>query len=278
MFLPGLLFAVGLPAVQIVRDAAQAAQLKAEIDAAGPNDPRRAEQRGRVRRGSRRGSTGKTTSPKLRSRSSPPSPVPFVPPAPQDQPFESPEYRASKAAPVVRFRHRPALRRPLPGLVDAPAAIPTPGIDGVVAAPTSTPPDPNLVTNALSDLKAAEPGRRKGALDAAEDSASGPDAQGRGGRRRSSRCYLTRDRGCRAEAARALASWGGKENTPALVKVLNDTDIESREAALDALAALKDPSAAEAVAARLTDTRDKAAPALKAIGRPAAEAAVHRST
>ena len=47
-----------------------------------------------------------------------------------------------------------------------------------------------------------------------------------------------------------------------------------REAVLDALAVLKDPATAEAVAARLVDTRDKAAAALKAIGRPAEAAAM----
>ena len=55
---------------------------------------------------------------------------------------------------------------------------------------------------------------------------------------------------------------------------MKDPDLEVREAALDALAEFNDPSSAEAVSARLTDTRDKAAAALKAIGRPAEAATI----
>ncbi|WP_237722686.1 HEAT repeat domain-containing protein [Singulisphaera acidiphila] len=82
---------------------------------------------------------------------------------------------------------------------------------------------------------------------------------------------------CRADAAKALAVWGGSENTPALLKSLKDPAFNVRWAILDALRDMRDPKAAEALIDYLMTSNDrgKAAEALKAIG-PAAEEAVLR--
>jgi HEAT repeat protein len=77
----------------------------------------------------------------------------------------------------------------------------------------------------------------------------------------------------RSDAAKALAVWGGPENTPALVESLRDPAFNVRWAVLDTIATLKDPAAAEPVAVLLVNDRGKASEALRAIGSPA-EAAV----
>ena len=78
----------------------------------------------------------------------------------------------------------------------------------------------------------------------------------------------------RADAAKALGVWGGRENTPALVAGLKDPAFNVRWAVLDAIAALKDPAAAGPVAEFLgTNDRGKASEALKKMG-PAAEEVV----
>jgi hypothetical protein len=80
----------------------------------------------------------------------------------------------------------------------------------------------------------------------------------------------------REAATQALAVWGGPDNVPALLRLLAQERIPHyKEQVLDALAAIRDPSAAQPVAQQLADpfVRGKAAQALKALG-PAAEKAV----
>jgi hypothetical protein len=80
----------------------------------------------------------------------------------------------------------------------------------------------------------------------------------------------------RPNAAKALAVWGTSENTPALIEALKEKNVFVRGAALDAVLAINDPSAAEAVAALLPQLGDrgKASRALKAMGPPAQAAVV----
>lgn len=83
------------------------------------------------------------------------------------------------------------------------------------------------------------------------------------------------DRWTRIDAAKALAVWGGPDSSEALRDALKDPDIFVRGEALNAIKALRDASAAEAVAALLTDhgQRGPAIEALKAMG-PKAEPAL----
>jgi HEAT repeat protein len=76
-------------------------------------------------------------------------------------------------------------------------------------------------------------------------------------------------------AAEALGTWGTEESVPLLIELLGDNSVFVRWAAIDSLGTLKDPRAAEAVAARLTEQKDagKANFALQKLG-PAAEDAV----
>src|SRR5262249_62090286 len=74
--------------------------------------------------------------------------------------------------------------------------------------------------------------------------------------------------------ASALAVWGGKEDVALLIPMLKDGDVFARGAVFEALARLKDPSCAEAVAEHLVpfDQRGSAAKVLRALG-PAGEKA-----
>ncbi len=79
----------------------------------------------------------------------------------------------------------------------------------------------------------------------------------------------------RTDAAKALAVWGGPENTPALIEGLRDASFGVRWAVLDTLKALKDPVSASALAEVLaTNDRGKAGEALKAIGSEAEDAVI----
>jgi predicted Zn finger-like uncharacterized protein len=80
----------------------------------------------------------------------------------------------------------------------------------------------------------------------------------------------------RNAAVKAMKTWGpSKDNVPALMKVLNDANMETRQVAIQVLGDLKDAQAAEALAARLPDFFDRshASKALRDIG-PSAEKAV----
>jgi predicted Zn finger-like uncharacterized protein len=89
---------------------------------------------------------------------------------------------------------------------------------------------------------------------------------------------LDPDLGMRADALNAIAVWGSKESTPALLKVLGDFRGEGAGGdahVIAVLGALKDPAAAQALARGLTHPRERGAVgwALRAIG-PGAEGAV----
>jgi len=72
-------------------------------------------------------------------------------------------------------------------------------------------------------------------------------------------------------AAQALASWGTKDNVPALLKAADDSNFATRWAVLDALAAMKDARAAAKLAEHLVDHGDRihASKGLEAIGAAA---------
>lgn len=85
-----------------------------------------------------------------------------------------------------------------------------------------------------------------------------------------------RDGGVRTDAAKALIVWGTPKSVPALIPLLGDESVWARGAAMDALAATKDPKAAEALAERLDEfgVRGHASKALKAMGATAEKALV----
>src|SRR5262249_13828189 len=76
----------------------------------------------------------------------------------------------------------------------------------------------------------------------------------------------------RQAMAAALGVWGSGKNVPALVKLLEHTDVFTRRSAAKALGKLKDPQAAEPLVKCFLDfhTRRDASEALQALG-PAAE-------
>jgi S1-C subfamily serine protease/HEAT repeat protein len=83
------------------------------------------------------------------------------------------------------------------------------------------------------------------------------------------------DGGKRRAAVKALGFWGGKEDVPLVIPMLNDADVFTRGEVFEALARFKDPRCAEAVAEHLVPLgeRGNAAKVLRAVG-PAAEKAV----
>jgi HEAT repeat protein len=78
----------------------------------------------------------------------------------------------------------------------------------------------------------------------------------------------------RPKAAAAFAAWATPEQTPALIRVLDDPDEGVRRAAIGALGRLRDARAAEPLARRLAVPADRGAAgrALAALGAEAAEA------
>ena len=272
LFFPGLFFAVGAPVFQVAQDAVQLGRLRAEIDALGPGDPRRAEleaEFGRL----------KAKIDALGHQPSAAPPPPFEAPAPEGAPFGD----ASSVTPATPDQPREGVHPPAfePGFVprsdgfDVPSS-PAPSAPAPKPAPPrspSNPTDPNFLALALSDLKLTDASRKQGALEGLKG-AKVDQARRAEVSKAVEPLLADPAAGCRIGAANALATWGSKANTPALVKVLGDRNPEVRGAALDALAAIQDPAAAEAVAARLADTRDKAAQTLKAIGKPAEPAVI----
>jgi S1-C subfamily serine protease len=78
----------------------------------------------------------------------------------------------------------------------------------------------------------------------------------------------------RRAAIQALGVWGNKETVPGLLKVLTSDDVFTRQAAIEALADLKDERAAEPLAKLVANFQDRghAARALQAIGSKAEKA------
>ena len=149
----------------------------------------------------------------------------------------------------------------------------------VVAAPIQPgeirPPDSEFIAQALYDLKSPLPQTRKQALSRLARTPA--DASRRAEVAQAIVPMLQEPDGfTRADAAKALAVWGGPESTPALIVALKDTAFNVRWAVLDALKGLKDPQASEALAALVAEDKDrgKAVDALKAIGPPAEDAVI----
>ena len=134
----------------------------------------------------------------------------------------------------------------------------------------SRPADSDVIAQVLFDLKSPAKDRRQTGLRTLSNMP--PDAARREEIAAAVELILKDgDPFSRAEAAKALGSWGGPESTKALVATLNDSAFNVVWAALDALKARKDPAAAEALARLLSVRRDrfKAVEALKEIGPPA---------
>jgi HEAT repeat protein len=87
------------------------------------------------------------------------------------------------------------------------------------------------------------------------------------------------DAGTRAAVASALGAWGDRDSADKLLPLVGDADADVREATMLALAALKDERAADAIAARLADSKDRhsAGTALRKLG-PLAENSVVKYT
>ncbi|WP_422929155.1 HEAT repeat domain-containing protein [Singulisphaera sp. PoT] len=122
------------------------------------------------------------------------------------------------------------------------------------------------------DLESPDQPRRKGALARLMRSTPGEDRQEVA--KAVEPMLKDSDAFTRSDAAKALAVWGGPENTPALLEGLKDPEFHVRWAALDALKAIKDPESADALADYLMSSNDRgrAVEALKAIGPPAEDA------
>lgn len=130
----------------------------------------------------------------------------------------------------------------------------------------------DFIAGVLFDLESPALQKRKDALRRLKDAP--PDPEHRAEVARAIEPLLRDPDGfARSDAAKALAIWGGPENTPALVEALRDPAFNVRWAVLDAFAQLKDPAGAEGVAEWLPKDRGKASEALKAMG-PGAEPAV----
>ncbi len=130
------------------------------------------------------------------------------------------------------------------------------------------------ITLALHDLKVNDLFKKRGAAQQLQVMA--PDDRRRGEVVQALEAALgDSDGATRAFAVRALVPWAGKDVSPKLVPLVNDKDREPRHAAIQALAQWKYEPAADAIAERLTDLRDRgtASAALIDIG-PGAEKAV----
>jgi HEAT repeat protein len=77
-----------------------------------------------------------------------------------------------------------------------------------------------------------------------------------------------RDRGVRAKSIEILGVWGGKEQAPTIIKMLDDEDGGAREASMRTLAKLQDERAIAPICLRLTNFFDRghASKALKEFG------------
>jgi hypothetical protein len=160
---------------------------------------------------------------------------------------------------------------------EAPAAAPAPA-----PGPARRPRQPNRPSNEeaasslddlLADLQAPEQRPRKRALELLMRTPVDPD------RREEIALAITPilkdpDHFTRNDAAKTLVYWGGKECTPAIIEALNEDDHFFKVSLLEAMATIKDPAAAEAVAACLEKQKEKAGRALMAMGSEAEPAVV----
>lgn len=130
------------------------------------------------------------------------------------------------------------------------------------------PPDSDAVAQMLFDLKSPALQRRKDALGRLMRLPADPSRRAEVSRAIEP-MLKDADGFGRSDAAKALAVWGGPENTPALAAALKDPEFGVRWAVLDTFKALHDPAGAEAVAACLLTDRGKAVEALRAMGSEA---------
>jgi hypothetical protein len=125
----------------------------------------------------------------------------------------------------------------------------------------------------LAGLKSNQPNERIEAANALARSSADDDHAG-GVARALVAALDNRDVGTREACVQALGVWATSETIPALIGALGDTDFSVRWMALDTLAPLKDPRSIGPIASRLEDGADraKASAALLKFGAPAAEA------
>ncbi len=136
--------------------------------------------------------------------------------------------------------------------------------------------DTILLDRSLADLKDPDAGKRRQTLEGLAQVK--PDAARRGEVAKAIGPLLKdTDQGVRDVALRATKTWLDRESVPFLITVLQDPNpgaIFMRGQAIELLGTLRDPRAADAVAARLPFTQERfaATKALKEIGGPAEEA------
>jgi hypothetical protein len=137
----------------------------------------------------------------------------------------------------------------------------------------SRPKDTDVIGRALADLRSPLLDRRKRGLNRFKDTQ--PDASRRVEVAKALEALLDEpDTLTRDDVPRALMVWGGKENTPALLRALADPNRFFRALVIEVFEKTKDSDAAEAVAALLPEEPDKASKALRAMGSPAESAVV----
>ena len=149
------------------------------------------------------------------------------------------------------------------------------GVDGstirVAASPLrggqQRPPESDFVGRVLYDLKAPRSNSCREALDRLQRTPPDPDRRAEVASAIEPILKST-DGFTQIAALHALAAWGGKENTPAILPLLRNDNIFVVSEALKALGALKDPSTVDSVAAYLAidQHRGVAAQALQAMG------------
>lgn len=122
------------------------------------------------------------------------------------------------------------------------------------------------LTEALGDLKSTDKGRQGAAARSLQTMKVDDDKKAEVAKALEAVVEDLTDRGVQEQAIKALGTWGGKDNVPALVKVVEGADQHPNciNAAMDVLAKLKDDRAIKSLAARLVDNRYRA-PASKAL-------------
>jgi hypothetical protein len=161
---------------------------------------------------------------------------------------------------------------------DQPPTIPpAAGAPAPAATPGATPAT-NRLNSALADLRAADKDWDKCFRALEELSLMAAVENRREEVAEVLNAYLVeKNYSARSSALRAVQTWGGPRNVPALISLLNSSESASmRQRAMEILARWNDPRAAAAIAQRLKEPADRsaAARALKALGRAAEEATI----
>jgi len=177
-------------------------------------------------------------------------------------PAESPVPPVAGAAPPAAAAPRAAAPGAMvPGAAMENVASATTRLDGLLADLRATDRDWNKCFRALEELSLMGPieKRREEVAEVLNN-------------------YLAeKNYSARSSALHAVRIWGARRNVPALIPLLNSSESDSiRQRAIEALAGLRDPQAAVAIAARVKDASDRPAAlrALRALGHAAEDATI----